>query len=373
MSEGRALGNARKNKNDEYYTRIEDIELELKHYKNQFYNKVVLCNCDDPYESNFFKYFALNFNSLNLKKLICTCYDGSPIIGEQISFFNTPKNIEISKKAYKIELTKVDDFNNDGATDLSDIKEILKHRKLVRQLKGDGDFRSDECVKLLEEADIVVTNPPFSLFREYVNQLIEYNKQFIILGNPNAISYKEIFPLIKDNKIWLGYKSQGTDIYFHIPDNYKKELLKNNKEGSGYKIVNGEIMGRTQAIWYTNLDTTKRHEDIIFYKKYNSKEYPKYENFDAINVAKISEIPNDYYDVMGVPLTFIDKYNPEQFRILGLGAGELGVEAGVQPYDRKLKKLSSALRDGIPFIYDRENNKVKVPYIRIFIQRIREE
>ena len=151
MSEGRALGNARKNKNDEYYTRIEDIELELKHYKNQFYNKVVLCNCDDPYESNFFKYFALNFNSLNLKKLICTCYDGSPIIGEQISFFNTPKNIEISKKAYKIELTKVDDFNNDGATDLSDIKEILKHRKLVRQLKGDGDFRSDECGKERED------------------------------------------------------------------------------------------------------------------------------------------------------------------------------------------------------------------------------
>ena len=369
MAKGRILGNARKNKNDEFYTQLSDIEKELKYYKKYFEDKVVFCNCDDPYESDFFKYFALNFNELKLKKLICTCYAGSPIVTEQLSLFDV-KGLKIkeeeAKHPYKIEIVEIKDENNDGAIDLTDVGFLLKNKKnILTLLDGDGDFRSDECAELLKEADIVVTNPPFSLWRDYVHQLIEYDKKFLIIGNINAIGYKEIFPLFKENKMWLGVSIHSGDREFRIPDYYETDSpsLRIDKDGKRYVRVVG-------VRWFTNLDNDQRHENIILYKKYNPIEYPSYENFDGINVSSTAEIPCDYYGVMGVPVSFIDKYNPSQFKIVGFGAGELGTESGVRPYDRKLKKLSSALRDGIPFIYDKENNKVIVPYARIFIQRI---
>lgn len=261
---------------------------------------------------------------------------------------------------YKIEITEVPDLNGDGATDLSDIELLLKNNNNnLTILDGDGDFRSEESVEFLKEADVVVTNPPFSLFREFVAQLIEYNKKFIIIGNNNAITYKEVFPLIKENKIWLGYSANKT-FEFRLNNNYEKW----NRIESGIKY------GKVPAIsWFTNIDIEKRHEDLILYKRYNPDDYPTYDNYDAIEVGRITDIPVDYDGKMGVPITFLDKYNPDQFEIIGFGAGDLGVEAGVRPYNRAYKKLSSALRDGIPFIYDSRTNTVKVPYARIIIKR----
>ena len=298
---------AQKNKNDEFYTQLSDIEDELRHYKEHFKGKVVLCNCDDPFESNFFKYFAMNFNHLGLKKLICTSYAGSPI--SYTEFDDLPLLKTNHKLPYMIEITKVEDYNSDGAEDLADIEYLLKNNQnTLTILDGDGDFRSEECIGFLEEADIVVTNPPFSLFREYVAQLIKYKKSFLILGNNNAITYKEIFPLIKDNKLWLGYGSNKT-LEFRLSDNYKKWNY----------VKNGVKYGKVPAIsWFTNLDTKKRHEDLILYKEYNAADYPKYDNYDAININKTTEIPCDYSGVMGVPITFLDKYNPNQFEIVGL-------------------------------------------------------
>jgi len=307
---------------DEYYTQLSDIEKELKHYRGQFRGKTVYCNCDDPYESNFFKYFAANFNALGLKKLITTSYIESPVAGKQLPLFRM-KGLESIKpknaKPHRIEINKVIDFNNDGAIDLEDIKKLLEDKANVSTpLSGDGDFRSIECIKLLEESDIVCTNPPFSLFREYVAQLIEYNKKFLIIGNYNAITYKEIFPLFKDNKIWIGYSPRSMN--FQIPK-------------GGLKKVN--------ACWYTNLDVIKRHENIILYKKYLAKEYPRYDNYDAINVDKVSDIPIDYYDAMGVPITFIERYNPDQFEIIKFRKGDDERDLlinGKSPYFRILIK-----------------------------------
>lgn len=365
MSDGRLLGNARKNKNDEFYTQLKDIEVELKNYKEQFKDKIIFCNCDDPYESNFFKYFALNFNALKLKKLICTCYAGSPIVYEQLSILDVkPLKIkeETPNKPYKIEINEVTDVNNDGAVDLFDIEYLLKNKdNTLTLLKGDGDFRSDECIKLLKQADIVVTNPPFSLFREYIEQLEQYNKSYIVMSNTNALAYKEIFSLFQQDKIRTGYTNFNTGMYFLVPNDTKKY----------HKIINGKKYVRVAtSCWLTNLIVSKHNDELILYKKYNKEDYPTYENFNGINVSKYNDIPCDYDGIMGVPITFLDKYNPKQFEILGLGAGELGVKAGVKPYDRNLKKLSSALRDGIPFIYDKINNKITVPYIRIFIRKI---
>lgn len=311
------LHTANKEKNDEFYTQLVDIENELKHYKEHFKNKVVLCNCDDPFESNFFKYFAMNFNYLGLKKLIATCYDGSPISYTQLSFFDVPEKIVFTekRKAYKIEITEVLDYNKDGAVDLSDVKYLLKSNKnSLSHLESDGDFRSYECVELLEQADIVVTNPPFSLFREYVALLMAYKKQFLIIGNQNAITYKEIFPLIARNKIWLGYNSGGQ--VFQVPKSFERN---NTFFANGKKFAKfGNIC------WYTNLPTRKREEKLPLYKKYTPEEYPKYDNYNAINVDKVAEIPYDYDGVMGVPITFLDKYNPEQFEIVAFRKGEDG-------------------------------------------------
>ncbi len=300
MAGNNSLQSAKSAKNDEFYTQLNDIENELKHYKNHFKEKIVFCNCDDPFESNFFKYFALNFNHLKLKKLICTSYDSSPIAFTQFSFL---EDADITfannnRKAYKIEITEVSDYNGDGAVDLSDVEYLLKNKKnSLTLLKGDGDFRSEECIELLKQSDIVVTNPPFSLFREYVAQLVEYDKKFIIIGNKNAITYKEFFPLLKDNMAWLGYTSP-------------------NK----FKLPSGEITQQVNGLtrWFTNLEISKMHEDLPLYKQYRAEEYPQYDNYNAIEVGKVSNIPYDYYGIMGVPITFLDKYNPKQFEILGM-------------------------------------------------------
>lgn len=310
------LRKANRRKKDEFYTQLSDIEKELKYYKDKFKDKVVYCNADDPFESNFFKYFASNFNSLGLKKLIATSYSGSPFVGGQISLLDI-KGLESAKKKepMKIEINEVDDNNNDGAISLSDVEWLLRHDKNAAvPLKEKGDFRSDEAIEILKEADIVVTNPPFSLFREFVAQLEEYNKKFLIIGNINAITYKEIFKLLQEEKIWLGASIHSGDREFRVPDYYPLNA-------SGCRVdENGDKYIRVKGVrWYTNLDYNERHEDLILYKKYQEEEYPKYENYDAINIDVTKDIPMDYKGAMGVPITFIDKYNPDQFEILALG------------------------------------------------------
>ena len=349
MAGNSSLRAANKAKKDEFYTQLSDIENELNHYSEQLRGKVIFCNCDDPYESNFFRYFALNFNRLGLKKLIATCYDPSPIAYKQLSMFDDGQSIaNKNRKAYKIEITEVPDLNNDGAVDLADVETLLKSKNnTLTLLEGNGDFRSEECVQLLKQADIVVTNPPFSLFREYVAQLVEYDKKFLIIGNQNAITYKDVFRLIKENKIWLGYGFRG-NVGFFINTHYT-DYAKSSQHKEGMIRVSG-------VMWFTNLDTTKRHEELISYKRYTPEEYPKYDNYDAIEVSKTIEIPADYDGVMGVPITFLDKYNPKQFEILGLAAS-----AG---YNAEIV--------GIPFLGNRDARAIlfsKNVYARIFIRR----
>jgi len=333
------LHSARAAKTDEFYTQLIDIEKELKHYKDQFSGKVVYCNCDDPYESNFFKYFASNFNALGLKKLIATSYSGSPIIGGQLPLFQVAGSK--GKQPLKIEIKEVPDTDKDGAINLDDVKYLLKHDKnTATPLKGSGDFRSDECIELLKQADIVVTNPPFSLFREYVAKLMGHKKKFLILGDQNAITYKETFGYIKDDKLWLGYDNGGTK-WFQVPMDYDIPTESRKKIVNGVKYFS---MGR--ILWFTNLDTTKRHANFVLYKKYTPKEFPKYDNYDVINVDKVSNIPMNYKGVMGVPITFVDKYNPKQFEILGvansarwIGYKCLTLIQGRKIYNRILIKL----------------------------------
>lgn len=288
-----SLHAARDAKNDEFYTRIEDINEEMNHYEDKFHGKIVFCNCDDPKWSNFWKYFHLNFEYLGLKKLITTHYE--------------PGNVQ----TYKIEYTGGDDEDFEKGT--------------ITPLTQNGDFRSPECLALLDEADIVVTNPPFSLFREYINILVEHNKQFLIIGNFNNITYKDVFPLIKDNKVWFGCRSLSKEMYFDVPEDRKEWLVKNKKKGSAYEIIDGIVMGRlASACWYTNIDHKKRHDILDTTYLYQKKDtlypdlYPKYDNYDIINVDRIKEIPMDYNGVMGVPITYIGIHNPSQFEILGI-------------------------------------------------------
>lgn len=312
----RSLDAAKTAKEDEFYTQLTDIERELQHYWEHFQGKTVLCNCDDPYESNFFKYFALRFNQLGLKKLICTCYDGSPITGTQLSLFSLDTEGNEKKTAYKVEITEVGDMNGDGAVDLTDVEYLIQNNKnVLSALKGNGDFRSQECIELLKEADIVVTNPPFSLFREYITQLMEYDKKFLVVGNQNAITYKEIFPLLKENKIWLGYKFG--DMAFTVPHYYTPRETRYWEDESGQKW---RSMGN--ICWFTNLDHSKRHEEIDLICRYSPEEYPTYDNYNAIEVSKTANIPFDYEGIMGVPITFLDKYSPEQFDIIKFRKGD---------------------------------------------------
>lgn len=369
MASNKNLGKAKGAKKDEFYTQLSDIENELRHYKAHFKGKTVFCNCDDPYESNFFKYFAMNFNYLGLKKLIATCYVSSPIMYTQLALFDdmeyqviAPKSS--NKKPYKVEITEVNDENNDGAFDLEDIKHLLKSKKNVcKVLKGDGDFRSEECIELLKEADIVVTNPPFSLFREYVSQLMEYEKKFIIIGNQNAITYKEIFPLIKDNKMWLGNGFRGNVGFFESP---YEDRATSSQHKEGLIRVSG-------VMWFTNLDIDKRHEELILYKNYVPEQYIKYDNYDAIEVSKTADIPCDYYGVMGVPITFLDKYNPDQFEIVGRD-GDLDLSVTYdfftpppQELYKKYRKANVTWR--VQNAYFVINGEAKTSYKRIFIRR----
>lgn len=308
------LNAAKEAKKDEFYTQLADIENELKHYRQHFRGKTILCNCDDPYESNFFKYFANNFNAFGLKKLIATCYNGSPVQGSELMLDFGDFQDEPKKIAYKVEITEVTDANGDGRIDLADVRHLMQNDKnVLSTLKENGDFRSKECIELLKEADIVVTNPPFSLFREYVAQLMAYEKKFLIIGNMNAITYKEIFPLIKNNQLWLGPSITSGDRKFWVPDDYELRAAGCGIDETGRKFI------RVKGVrWFTNLDHKKRHEELILFHQYSPEEYPKYDNYDAIDVGKTAEIPVDYDGVMGVPITFLDKYNPEQFEIVGI-------------------------------------------------------
>ena len=301
------LKKAKNSKNDEFYTELTDIEKELRHYKEHFKGKTVFCNCDDPRISNFFHYFSYNFENLGLKRLITTCYKN-----QERDLFSNHK----SENAIWLEYTG--DKNGDRVPNPEEIG--------IHKLKGDGDFRSQESIDLLTQADIVVTNPPFSLFREYVAQLIEHEKKFLIIGNQNVITYKETFKLIKENKLWAGIENGGTK-WFRVPEHYDIQTETRIKTVDGQKFFS---MG--SVYWFTNLENRKRNEDITLYKTYigNEKSYPKYDYYDAIEVSKVSDIPIDYKGAMGVPITFLDKYNPEQFEILD-GIGRYSMLTGPTP------------------------------------------
>ena len=314
MAKNENLHKAKDAKKDEFYTQYEDIQNELNHYEQHFKGKTVLCNCDDPFESNFCKFFLRNFNYLGLKRLICTSYGTSPVVGQQLSLFDDENEPVVRGHGYVMDITEVPMANGRGVSD-EDIDALLKSKKRgVKKLKGDGDFRSEECIRYLKEADIVVTNPPFSLFREYVAQLITYRKNFLIIGNVNAITYKEIFPLIKDNELWLGASIHSGDRKFYVPDDYPLRAAGCGVDKNGRKYI------RVKGVrWFTNLDYAIRHEELVLYKKYygNEAEYPHYANYDAININKVADIPCDYFEEIGVPITYLDKHNPDQFEIVG--------------------------------------------------------
>lgn len=350
-----SMSAAIKAKNDEFYTLLTDIEKEMRHYRKHFKGKTVLCNCDDPFESNFFKYFVLNFNRLGLKKLIATCYATSPIAGQQLSLFDVVGGEEEQRnKPYKAVVTKVYDVTGDGGVDMFDVAELFKtHENELTELEGDGDFRSDECFALLDEADIVVTNPPFSLFREYVATLMEHDKKFIIIGNSNAITYKEVFPLIMQNKLWLGVTRSGTgSMWFRIMDDFPVK--------SGQKVENGvryQTIGN--SAWFTNLDVKKRHEEMILVKRYTPDDYPRYDNYDAIEVSKILDIPLDYSGVMGVPITFLGKYNPDQFEIVGITKTWFG--GASKTYDMQTQVSKNGATSTVSKLNDGPALRVSVP------------
>ncbi len=365
----KVLANAKKNKADEFYTQLADIEKELRHYKDCFKDKVIFCNCDDPYESNFFKYFAMNFNYLGLKRLIATCYDSSPIAYTQLNLFGENKSVPNNNRhPYKIEINEVQDYNKDGATDLADVEYLLKNKKnSLSLLKDNGDFRSNECIELLNKSDIVVTNPPFSLFREYLEQLTNYNKDFIIMGNTNALTYKEVFKLFKEDKIRTGYTNFNVGMYFFVPNNCEKY----------HKIVDGKKMVRVStSCWFTSLPVAKHKENITLYKKYTKEEYPTYDNYDAINVNSYTDIPYDYFGNIGVPITFLDKYNPEQFELIGQGQGNLYRELTEKGLKQKFVDDyykfggTGSIKEDHPVLgyYDNDGKPV-IPYMRIIIKR----
>lgn len=346
------LNAAKTAKKDEFYTQMADIERELQHYWPHFRDKVVLCNCDDPYESNFFKYFALQFNQLGLKKLICTSYNGSPVQGNELLFEFPPFEDEPKKLAYKVEITEVKDLNGDGAVDLSDVRVLLQNDKNVLSLLKTGDFRDPECIELLKEADIVVTNPPFSLFREYIGQLMEYKKKFIIVGHQNAITYKEVFPLLQSNQVWLGYGFKGAAAHFASP---YEDIATAGDHRENLIRVSG-------VNWFTNLEIPKRNEELDLVCRYSPEDYPNYDNYNAINVSKTSDIPYDYPGIMGVPITFLDKYNPEQFEIVWQASGNTRASAPTNVLKEVGYKVHSEDRGGCGVV------KGKRQYSRILIR-----
>ena len=351
MAGNSGLSNATKAKKDEFYTQLTDIEKEMRYYRAHFKGKTVFCNCDDPFESNFFKYFVLNFNKLGLKKLIATCYATSPIANQQLTLFDVIGGEEENRdKPYKAVVTKVYDKTGDGGVDMFDVAELFKSgENELTELAGDGDFRSKECLELLDEADIVVTNPPFSLFRNYVATLMEHKKKFIIIGNQNAITYKEIFPLLMNNEIWLGNGFSGNVGFFSSPYD---DIAASSQHKEGLIRVSG-------VVWFTNLDIKKRHEELILVKRYSPDIYLHYDNYDAINVNKTVEIPCDYSGVMGVPITFLDKYSPDQFEILGVTQSWCGVARKIYPKQVQIDK--NGKRSQVTKLNDGAAIKVEVP------------
>ena len=361
------LAQAKVAKKDEFYTQLGDISKELKFYKPYFKDKVVFCNCDDPYESNFFKYFALNFNALGLKKLIATCYNGSPVSGNEL-LLDFGDTVDDPKKiAYKVEITEVTDVNGDGAINLTDVQYLMQNDKnVISILKGNGSFDSQESIELLKEADIVVTNPPFSLFREYLAQLDKYSKQFIIIGNTNALTYKETFKMFQEDKIRTGYTNFNVGMFFQVPDDWEKF----------HHIENGKKLARVStSCWFTNLPVSKHNENLDLYKHYSPEEYPTYDNFKAINVDKVTDIPDDYYGIIGVPITFMDKYNPNQFEIIWRGGDIEWAENECDFYTpptpenaAKYKQQDRTWRIQNPYLLDKMGN-AHVVYQRVFIRR----
>jgi hypothetical protein len=346
-SANKNLHAAKAGKKDEFYTQLSDIEKELKHYTHHFAGKTVLCNCDDPRVSNFFHYFSYNFHKLGLKKLITTCYKSME--RDLFSTFNSEKAIYLEYDGFK---------NGETVPDPETIG--------IKYFEGDGDFRNAENIELLKEADIVVTNPPFSLFREYVAQLVEYDKKFLIIGNLNAVTYKDVFKLVKDNKLWFGPSIHSGDREFMVPEDYPLNAAGSRVDEDGNKYI------RVKGVrWYTNMDFSSRHEEMVLYKTYTPEEYPTYDNYDAINIDKTKDIPSNYAGAMGVPITFLDKYNPDQFEIIGLGISSSGTEMGVKPYKPEHRKYRKEVQkrgvvDGD--LYMITNGIVDVPYARIIIK-----
>lgn len=360
MAKNGNLNAAGRAKKDEFYTQLTDIEKEMRYYRKHFKGKTVLCNCDDPFESNFFKYFVLNFNKLKLKKLIATCYSSSPIAGEQLSLLDVNGDDGSTRnKPYKAIVTTVHDADGNGGIDMTDIAELFRNgENKLTELEGDGDFRSPECLALMNEADIVVTNPPFSLFREYVKVLMERKKKFIIIGNQNAITYKEVFQLLMSDRMWMGSTAPKE---FIIPKNM--EDRKNT-----YIREDGTIIAKFGNVcWFTNLDLKQRHEELILVKRYSEDEYPHYDNYDAIEVSRTNLIPCDYAGIMGVPITFFDCYNPDQFEILDMGHRG----AGSYKYRTKVYTAEDAQNYSdlnATTVYIDANGKYKNTYFRVLIR-----
>ena len=348
MAKNTGLSKARDAKKDEFYTSYEVIQAEIRHYQDNFAGRTVLCNCDDPFESNFCRFFLKNFNRLHLRRLICTSYYTSPVLGQQLVL---PEFSEESPCGWVIDLSEVPLA---GEPTDREIEALLHSRKYgVRRLQGDGDFRSGECLAYLEQADIVVTNPPFSLFREYVAQLMEYGKQFLIIGNVNAITYKEIFPLLKDNRLWLGASIHSGDRKFYVPEDYPLQAAGCGVDADGRKYI------RVKGVrWFTNMDYAIRHRELVLHKTYagHEAEYPKYDNYDAINVDKTASIPMDYPGAMGVPITYLDKHNPEQFEVVKFRKGD------------DEKDLTYTLTEADP-AGGPEKKRTVTPYFRIIIRR----
>lgn len=372
MAGNNNLNSAKTARKDEFYTQLTDIEKEMRYYRKHFNGKTVLCNCDDPFESNFFKYFVLNFNRLGLKKVIATCYTGSPIANQQLSIFDfIGEKEESNNKPYKAVVTTVYDKTGDGGVDMVDIAELFRSgENELTELRGDGDYSSPECLALMDEADIVVTNPPFSLFKEYIATLIERNKKFIIIGNLNAVTYKEIFPLLKDNKVWIGPSIHSGDRKFYVPDDYPLNAAGCGVDEDGRRFI------RVKGVrWYTNLDIKQRHETLILVKRYSADVYPMYETFEAIDVSSVSDIPCDYSGIMGVPKNFIDIYNPEQFEILGYEREDENIQVGIKTMPEEF--LAAYRKQGGTGHYTKGmkmlcyydfNGKAKIPFSRILIR-----
>lgn len=373
------LANAKTAKNDEFYTQYQDIQKEINAYleydPNVFRGKTVLLPCDDPEWSNFTKFFAQNFEAFGLKKLISTSYaveskkikEWEPTLFETESPYYDADKSRTNGKIFVLD----EDINGDGRFNINDLQ--------WSYLEGDGDFRSDEVKDLRDEADIIITNPPFSLFREFMAWLMEGEKKFVLIGNKNCVTYKEVFPLIKDNLMWVGRTPMTKDLLFEIPQSMQEEFVKIGKNGSNYKIVDGKIYGRSSSIWLTNIEHGRRHEhlplmtmeDNFLYSKHKDvrgKSYVHYENYDAIDVPYTDAIPDDYEGLMGVPISFLDRYCPEQFEIIGQTQGDSGKELGLKPYPRELKKLNPSLRDGQLYYIDEEGVPQK-PYARILIRK----